>query len=1392
MVTRIKKVPGVLIPDPIIKIPPFLPLAPDYTRNFFEKTRPGQAVVRADDLLALRFEANNLAIVPGSPPRIKKQDKGAATLIVHFPPQSIAEQAFFETTPGAPQAEKPSAARARISGESRLAFKVPDGFDVPYTLEGLLQAISTLEPAVVSTALPPQAQRASFNIRDLFDTRVDTLTAQQRTAVIGFAFRSLRIAAVQNDVATLRMRQISVDTNVVQAGRPGLSGIEIMPDMVEISDALRKALERLNKQPAAPTAKQTAIEFPWRLILSPHANERWQHADTPVTSPATQRTELWHSRLYAMDAAGKPVLPPTPDPQRTVRAIWATSGEGSSTTKPLTKTFPGSDELPASSTSPFRMAMTDRDRYQIVHETSNFSLSSFQPTPVATNLLMLSSQGAWLDSRGYWDAPGLDLEEWVHNASMGRDHYVRIVNKGVLFPFGHAVVEITVTERKFHNGALKDGKLVIEQEPGNVAALRQRKFLVVRQPLRTFADPTLTTKDKSVKLHLQMPLTSVRLLTHTTPNLDPEAYISGAGESYWPAVNSKPFEFECVATDLDGRQLRFSLPMIFMKNSAASPHSTRGSVSTPNFDLAEIYATKVAESWRQASNYSRRRANTRQQRVTLARSAKAGDTTLQMNEIEFDALVEKDNQQLRTYSNDLTQPIFYPKIASAIVRIPALAQLTGSAKTNSVLWNAYYLKNDFSAENKGQVFLDVQDEAGMAALDFSVQGDRSGGFVQPNLKPSAISRLTGPVSGNVQNFIDGKMDGMDAFPSSLSELPLPYLFGCIPLGAIIESVTNLADTPDRVPKFVSEAATQAESFINDLGRLYGLASGLGDQAGNIAGSAIKAIGHTVEDIIAQGKNYAAALVADAQSAVQQVQTALNDVEVAVKALEGANMGAPPALNNINDAANAARSAISQLRTAANTKVNGVSLPAGLRQNLLQLCNVADIVLDDVLGLALLFTQGKVLYAALDDIVGNPQVFGDLLEHPDELAGKLQALQTALTPMRATIAASHLLDGAPRKVLLDAIDATLQMLEGADALLNLLQMLTGDELTIRFDWNPQIKSWSLVPGAAPLFRVNDIHGFLVAVEAKVKKNGQSAPKLSVVCSLKNFDLVLIAPASFIELNFEKIEFRIDTGAKMDVDVLLNDIKFVGPLSFVETLRDLIPLDGFSDPPHLDITPQGIDAGFDIALPSIGVGIFNLSNLSLGAGFTVPFIGQPLSVRFNFCTREQPFNLSVCMFGGGGFFGITLDPSGIQLLEAAFEFGASISINLGVASGGVHVMAGVYFRMEQDACSLSGYFRLGGSVDVLGLITASIELYLELHYEFETGKAVGRAELTIEIEVFIFSGSVTVSCERKFAGSNGDPTFRDLMGLNPTLALQDELAQIDSYSDYPWREYAEAFA
>jgi len=200
--------------------------------------------------------------------------------------------------------------------------------------------------------------------------------------------------------------------------------------------------------------------------------------------------------------------------------------------------------------------------------------------------------------------------------------------------------------------------------------------------------------------------------------------------------------------------------------------------------------------------------------------------------------------------------------------------------------------------------------------------------------------------------------------------------------------------------------------------------------------------------------------------------------------------------------------------------------------------------------------------------------------------------------------------------------------------------------------------------------------------------------------------------------------------------------------------------------VDVTSEGVTAGFNLGLPAVAVGVFSLENISLGADARIPFIGnEALTIGFNFCTREKPFRLTVMMIGGGGFVGIRLSPRGLVLLEMSLEAGACLSINLGVASGSVSIMVGVYLRLEADAGSLTGYFRIRGEVDVLGLISASITLELSLTYEFASGKLVGRASIEIEVEVFFFSFSVTVSCERRLAGSNGDPTFEQVMGLLP---------------------------
>src|SRR5690606_18929481 len=181
---------------------------------------------------------------------------------------------------------------------------------------------------------------------------------------------------------------------------------------------------------------------------------------------------------------------------------------------------------------------------------------------------------------------------------------------------------------------------------------------------------------------------------------------------------------------------------------------------------------------------------------------------------------------------------------------------------------------------------------------------------------------------------------------------------------------------------------------------------------------------------------------------------------------------------------------------------------------------------------------KALFDTIKAVVEDPGVF----TKPDELGPKLTAIKNAIAPLRKGLADFRLLDGAPKKTILAELDGVTEVLDVGEDLTQILENLLGDELVVRFDWKPEIDNFAL-PGAnkvtEPIFRANDKHGFVVAVEAKMKKSG-GAPKVGVVCSLKHFDLVLINPAAFLELNFEKIEFSVDSKAKMNVDVLLSDI------------------------------------------------------------------------------------------------------------------------------------------------------------------------------------------------------------------------------------------------------------
>ncbi|MFF3662344.1 hypothetical protein [Streptomyces olivochromogenes] len=304
---------------------------------------------------------------------------------------------------------------------------------------------------------------------------------------------------------------------------------------------------------------------------------------------------------------------------------------------------------------------------------------------------------------------------------------------------------------------------------------------------------------------------------------------------------------------------------------------------------------------------------------------------------------------------------------------------------------------------------------------------------------------------------------------------------------------------------------------------------------------------------------------------------------------------------------------------------------------------------------------------------------------------------------------------------------------------------------------------------------DVSEAVLTLDARTIRSKDAVDKATVEGRLTNFKLNF---GGMARVEIADLKFKTGPGKKPDVTATGLELKFSNELEFINSLRSALPADGFGGGAYIEVQPSGVHAGYKLALPAIGVGVFTLSNVSLGAELVIPFDGNPISFRFSVSERAHPFNVAVSLFGGGGYFSMLVDAKGVQQIEGAIEFGGSAALNLGVASGGVSVMAGIRFEYlaAEDRVSLGGYLRCNGFLCVLGIITVSVEFYLELTYEKHGRESVvrGKGRLTVSVRIAFFSKSVSLELERSFSGAPGDPTFADCV-LPPH-----------------WHEYCPAFA
>ncbi len=1031
----------------------------------------------------------------------------------------------------------------------------------------------------------------------------------------------------------------------------------------------------IQKPPQTRALKVKPVKRTYKNLVSP------QFLNIPgILAPKTgQLFELWHTRMGVRLASGE-VDEDSLNSLKTVRVIWSKWANEKV------------EDGPVSRNNELNNIPGPIDFHELVHLTSNYTNLKIAgtsrrvlPEPVKADQLMLSGMGAWFDYAFKMDTPVqyTGLIGWDQRATMGRDHFIKVVRRGFLFPFGHKAVKITTVTRE------------LRKVNGVVAALLvKREYIKVTQPELYFSQGSnasfvpfpfqrIEIKDRFKKIHPVRPIHSKEVF-----------------ELYQPRNHSASDTFKIIVDDASGKPVSLEVPLVFIDGSLSSQH------------LVVDHYNDVGWNYFSSSSASRS--------ISYARSLVPGDTSFETQSIIFGA---EKGQMVNLID-------FYPEIKEASVFVRQIEELTGDRNPVRIS-----LVDD---NNLSMVFARViEDEK--PSLVFG-DTEKSGGFLTPNMAVSGFSKLTG-ISGN-------KIEDLEKLVVQVNE------------------IFNLAE--EYMPKIFG-IISFVDLLLPDV-----------DLSGAI--SAVKSSIEQIRDQIEELQSRMMMILARIDTELKKLNVLL---EVVGDLLDNKDIIA--VLQDLDEMANALES-------------YGVSVPGNMQQTLQQTIKVGkeiwnkEVQLDNISGF---IGNAQALKSKLED--AGVEIDSEMGQAVDDLLTLVSGLKDQGLDDREISAA---IQGLAMAAQLSDVQGLIKNLASqvADTVIdaipeipNVKFQVKGDKIVVEYHWKPKTKaSYS----AGTLFTIKNLNNEKDQIEISLDSiltktlDLKEPPDFDVNASIREFSVVV---ADSLQLNFQKIAFKSGTSASADVDVKFKPVpvRLIGSLSFVNSLQSVIQSDQFSGGPYINITENGIVAGYNFPLPNIEVGILAISNMMLGTKLILSFNKDPLKLGFNFCSPENPFKLMVSCFGGGGFFMMETTMQGLTRLDAAFEFGAGVSLNVGVASGSVEVMGGFYYTliMEDDINkqSMAAYLRMTGRLSIIGLIKVTLEFYLEMVYEAIGSKTTsdglviagssqlkGRATLSVKVEILFFSKTVKVTVSRTFAGNDADPKFKD------------------SYTLDHWQSYCSAFA
>jgi hypothetical protein len=390
--------------------------------------------------------------------------------------------------------------------------------------------------------------------------------------------------------------------------------------------------------------------------------------------------------------------------------------------------------------------------------------------PMKAELLLLSGLGASFRYRGAWSPPStvnssgaLTVKRYLHNASLGRDTYVRFEYKGFLFPLGQPAILVKLTDRRFG------------LEAGNrwVARLVQRFFIYIPGFARTF--PAVAQPHERMWGHAQTAMDAF-----TTPDLaDPAGYdvIPGMGiTAFWPCLpggtrdkpNNVVFEYTDPLT-----KARYASPLIFVDNSVA--HNVDKLA-----DVIVYWRTKVKDAlaaipttwpvspsgpppprWPRTGAVARHFATVASAKLPYIAGQRGDNTELETScvllsvslpgEPGYDDSVDKTAIQRKlAWSSDMEgrdQPPFYPVRRRAHVASTSAAVLSGQVRQEYLLeYDNVFLDAGLDSSRNAATIFGVFVGRGMD-LNFGQDTSRSGAAFSPSATMMHTSVKRGLVGG---------------------------------------------------------------------------------------------------------------------------------------------------------------------------------------------------------------------------------------------------------------------------------------------------------------------------------------------------------------------------------------------------------------------------------------------------------------------------------------------------------------------------------------------------------------------------------------------------------------------------------------------------------------------